>query len=419
MRLIYILAWLGLLPVAFLYLLWRARRQPEYRRHWAERLGMIDLPDHRPLIWLHAVSVGETQAAKPLVQALLERHPDHALLLTHATPTGRATGAEIFGDRVMQAYLPYDLPWLVGTFLDRARPRVGIFMETEIWPNLFAACRARQLPIFLVNARLSERSAQGYRKLAPLTRATLACLTGVAAQTGGDADRLASLGADKVAVTGNMKFDVQPPPDALDRARLLRELFPNRFVVLAASTRDGEEPLILAAFSKLAVPGLLLLIVPRHPQRFDAVAELLRRRGIDFSRRSDRRPVPPETQVFLGDSMGEMAAYYAACDVAFIGGSLLPLGGQNLIEAAAAGRPILIGPHTWNFREVSEQAIAAGAALRVQSGEELAVQVRSLFDRPEMQVQMGEAGRAFAEKHRGATARVMAMLASALPGPGG
>jgi 3-deoxy-D-manno-octulosonic-acid transferase len=419
MRLIYTLAWLGLLPVAFLYLLWRARRQPEYRRHWAERLGMIDLPDHRPLIWLHAVSVGETQAAKPLVQALLERYPDHALLITHATPTGRATAAEIFGDRVMQAYLPYDLPWLVGAFLDRARPRVGIFMETEIWPNLFAACRARQLPIFLVNARLSERSAQGYRKLAPLTRATLACLTGVAAQTGADADRLASLGADKVVVTGNMKFDVQPPPDALDRARLLREFFPNRFVVLAASTRDGEEPLILAAFSKLAVPGLLLLIVPRHPQRFDAVAELLRRRGIDFLRRSDRRPVPPETQVLLGDSMGEMAAYYAACDVAFIGGSLLPLGGQNLIEAAAAGRPILIGPHTWNFREVSEQAIAAGAALRVQSAEELAVQVRSLFDRPEMRVGMGEAGRAFAEKHRGATARVMAMLASALPGPGG
>jgi 3-deoxy-D-manno-octulosonic-acid transferase len=216
-----------------------------------------------------------------------------------------------------------------------------------------------------------------------------------------------------------MKFDVQPPPDALDRARLLREFFPNRFVVLAASTRDGEEPLILAAFSKLAVPGLLLLIVPRHPQRFDAVAELLRRRGIDFLRRSDRRPVPPETQVLLGDSMGEMAAYYAACDVAFIGGSLLPLGGQNLREAAAAGRPILIGPHTWNFREVSEQAIAAGAALRVQSAEELAVQVRSLFDRPEMRVGMGEAGRAFAEKHRGATARVMAMLASALPGPGG
>jgi 3-deoxy-D-manno-octulosonic-acid transferase len=417
MRALYTLAWLLILPVAFLYLLWRARRQPDYLGHWRERLGGVSVPAGRPVIWLHAVSVGETRAAAPLVDALLKRHPDHVLLLTHATPTGRAVGRELFGERVVQAYLPYDLPWLAARFLARARPVLGVFMETEIWPNLYAACRARQVPIFLVNARLSERSARGYRRLGALTRQTLACLTGVAAQTGEDGDRLAALGAARVQVTGNLKFDVAPPVGAVEQARQLRALFPDRFVLLAASTRDGEEALLLDALAKQSIPGLLLVIVPRHPQRFEAVADLIRQRGIAWSRRSDRRPIDGETPVFLGDSMGEMAAYYAACDLAFVGGSLLPHGGQNLIEAAAAGRPVLVGPHTWNFREAAEQAVLTGAAIRVASGEEILTEARRLYAHPEVRARMGEAGQQFARRNRGATARVMAMLESALAKP--
>jgi 3-deoxy-D-manno-octulosonic-acid transferase len=239
----------------------------------------------------------------------------------------------------------------------------------------------------------------------------------VAAQTGEDGDRLAALGAGRVQVTGNLKFDVAPPVGAVEQARQLRALFPDRFVLLAASTRDGEEALLLDALSKQSIPGLLLVIVPRHPQRFEVVADLIRQRGIAWSRRSDRRPVDGETGVFLGDSMGEMAAYYAACDLAFVGGSLLPHGGQNLIEAAAAGRPVLVGPHTWNFREAAEQAVLAGAAIRVGSGEEILTEARRLYAHPEVRARMGEAGQQFARRNRGATARVMAMLESVLAKP--
>ena len=414
MRAFYTLAWTLALPLAFLYLLWRGRRQPAYLRHWDERLGRIALPSGRPVLWVHAVSVGETRAVAPLVKALLERHPDHELVLTHATPTGRATGAELFGDRVHQAYLPYDLPWLVAPFLKRLKPRLGIFMETEIWPNLFAACRARDIPIFLVNARLSERSARGYAKFAALSRDALACLTGIAAQTDDDAKRMAALGARDVQVTGNLKFDVSVPADAQARGAALRALFPGRFVLLAASTRDGEEALILDACLKLDIPDLLLLVVPRHPQRFETVAGLIGKRNLGMVRRSQNAPVPPDVTILLGDSMGEMAAYYAACDIAFVGGSLLPHGGQNLIEAAAAGRPVLIGPHTWNFQAAAEQAIAAGAALRVQSADELAAQAQRLHDQPDLRTRMGGAGLGFALAHRGATARIMAMLESQL-----
>jgi 3-deoxy-D-manno-octulosonic-acid transferase len=410
MRAIYTLAWMLALPFAFLYLSWRARRQPEYRQHWAERLGRIQLPDSRPLIWVHAVSVGETRAAAPLINALLDRHPDYALLLTHATPTGRAAGAELYDNRVFQAYLPYDLPGLVKLFLDRARPSLGIFMETEIWPNLFSACRNRGVPLFLVNARLSEKSARGYRHAGSLTRQTLACLNGIAAQTEADAHRLQALGGQQVQVTGNLKFDVAAPAETENRSAALRALFPGRFVLLAASTREGEEARLLEAFGGCAIPNLLLVIVPRHPQRFGEVASLVERQGLGLVRRSEGVQVPDAIRIFLGDSMGEMASYYAACDLAFVGGSLLPHGGQNLIEAAAAGRPILIGPHTWNFREAAQQAVAAGAALRIHSAEELAIQVQRLHEDAAARARMGAAGLRFAEQHRGATQRVLTLL---------
>lgn len=414
MRVLYTLAWLLLLPVAFAYLAWRARRQPEYLAHWGERLGAAPSLGSRPVIWVHAVSVGETRAAVPLVQALLRDHPQCTLLMTHATPTGRATGRELFGDRITQAYLPYDLPWLVGRFLARARPRIGVFLETEVWPNLYAGCRARGLPLFLVNARLSARSAAGYTRFAPLIRPALAGLAGCAAQTGADATRLAALGASRVQVTGNLKFDFDPPADTADRVAALGKLLGRRFVWLAASTRDGEEGLILDALVQLDLTDLLLVLVPRHPQRFDPVARLIQSRGLTWARRSEGGPVPPTTRVLLGDSMGEMPVYYGACDLAFVGGSLLPLGGQNLIEACAAGRPVLIGPHTFNFAEAAELAVAAGAARRVADVSELVAAVRELHGDPEALAAMGMAGLGFAAAHRGATRRVLAMLDSCL-----
>lgn len=415
MQLLYTLAWWLVLPFAFLHLLWRARRQPEYLRHWGERLGGAPRLAGRPVIWVHAVSVGETRAAAPLIHALRTRYPDHTLLLTHTTPTGRQTGAALFGGQVVQAYLPYDLPWCVRRFLERTAPRLGVILETEVWPNLLAACERRGVPVYLVNARLSERSARGYARFGALTRASLARFRGVAAQAAADAERLERLGARKVAVAGNLKFDVPPPADTEHRVAELRAAYGARFVFLAASTREGEEALLLDALATLDLPNVLLVIVPRHPQRFEAVARLIEGRGLQLSRRSERRAVAPGASVFLGDSMGEMAAYYAAADVAYVGGSLLPHGGQNLIEAAAAGVPILIGPHTWNFAEAAEQAVARGAALRVQDAGQLVERLKALYADAALRQAMAAAGLAYAREHRGATERVMAMLAEALP----
>ncbi len=354
--------------------------------------------------------MGETRAAAPLVKALRARHPDHAILLTHATPTGRATGAELFGDGVIQAYLPYDFPPLVGLFLRRARPEMGVIMETEIWPNLYAACARRRIPLFLVNARMSEKSARGYGRFPALTAPALRGLAGIAAQTMNDAHRLRDLGAAAVEISGNVKFDVTPPADSAERARELRALFQGRFALLLASTREGEEALLLTALAGLEIPGLLLVLVPRHPQRFEEVARLLAARGLPFTRRSERQPLQADSRVFLGDSMGELAAYYAAADLAYVGGSLLPLGGQNMIEAAAAGCPALFGPHTWNFAEAAEHAVARGAARRVADTEELAKVAVALYRDPIARERMRDAGLQFAAANRGATDRIMAML---------
>jgi 3-deoxy-D-manno-octulosonic-acid transferase len=416
MRWLYSLAWAPALPFLFLYLLWRARRQPEYRRHWSERLGRGPLRTGRPRILVHAVSVGETRAAVPLVNALLNRHPDHEILLTHTTPTGRAAGRELFGDRVLQAYLPYDFPPLVRLFLHRTQPERCIVMETEIWPNFFLACARRRIPAFLVNARLSERSARGYRRIRRLVSPALRSLAGIAAQTAQDGVRLQALGASGVQVTGNLKFDVTPPADTDRLTEELRGLFRGRFVFLAASTRDGEEAMLLDAMRRPECADILLVLVPRHPQRFEEVARLLEARGLAWERRSRPQAAGSPIDMFLGDSMGEMAAYYAAADLAYVGGSLLPFGGQNLIEAAAAGCPALIGPHTWNFEEAAERAVAEGCALRVDSIDELVAALQTLHDDGPKRLAMAAAGRRFAAANQGATMRVMAMIESGWPG---
>ena len=411
MRRLYTLLLVLLLPYILFHLLWRSRRQPEYLRHIGERFGFYRGKPAAPLIWLHAVSVGETRAAVPLVAQLQARYPGHRILLTHMTPTGRETGRQLFGDHVLQCYLPYDFPFATKRFLRHFKPEIGLLMETEIWFNLVQTCRKAGVPLLLVNARMSEKSARKYGRFKTLSRDSLQSLSEIAAQTEADARRLVELGAPSVKITGNLKFDVAVPQSAIDLGKNLREQFgAARTVFLAASTREGEEVLIMEAVAKNDIPNLLIVIVPRHPQRFNLVAGMLTQRDIRFQRRSDNLPVAPETQVVLGDSMGEMFAYYAACDIAFIGGSLLPLGGQNLIEAAAMGKPVLIGPHTFNFAEVSELAVQAGAALRVTNAEELALAVEDLLKAPEKIKAMSVAALAFADRHRGATDRLMALI---------
>lgn len=417
MHRIYSLLWSLSLPLLPLRLWWRGRKEPGYRAHIGERYGRYGAPPPpRPVLWVHAVSLGETRAAAPLVDRLHRCHPEATVLLTHMTATGREAGRTLFGDRIVQAWLPYDAPSPVRAFFAHFRPAAGMIMETELWPNLVASAAVAEVPLFLVNARMSSRSAAGYARVPSLTRPMLAAFAGVAAQTTADAERLTALGAPPPVVTGNLKFDVGISDAALALGRELRIRFgESRPVWVAGSTREGEEALIIDAVGRHRLPpGTLSVIVPRHPQRFPAVAEMLRQRGIPFARRSDSGPVAPDIGFVLGDSMGEMLGYYAAADLVFIGGSLLPLGGQNLIEAIAAGRPTLVGPHMFNFAEATANAAAAGAALVVGDADALIATLAELLQDPARCRAMREAALAFHETHRGAGDRLWRWLAPQL-----
>ena len=416
--------WLAL-PLVLARLWLRGRKEPGYRRHWGERLGFYGgAPFAAHTLWVHAVSVGETRAAEPLVDALLAAYPSSRIVLTHMTPTGRATGKALFakhGERLAQSYLPYDTGFMVGRFIQHFKPSVCILMETEVWPNLIAGCTARGVPVVLANARLSERSLRKATRLGSLMLDAARGIALVAAQTEADALRVRSLGVRRVEITGSIKFDVMVPDTALAVGAALRGAIGPRPVLLCASTREGEEELILEAFGQARAalpPDVLLLIVPRHPQRFDDVETMVAARGLAVQRRSGLAldgatpppPLPAVVDVLLGDSMGEMFAYYAACDVAFVGGSLLPLGGQNLIEPAALGKPVLIGPHTFNFALVTEDALAAGGARRVADAAELMSQAARLLGDAAARDAMGRDALAFANQHRGATGRTLVML---------
>jgi 3-deoxy-D-manno-octulosonic-acid transferase len=408
---LYRLALLLAAPLIPLRLLWRGRRERGYWQHWDERLALGPAPV-AGAVWIHAVSVGEMRAAQPLIAALRAAHPEAPLLLSCMTPTGRATAEALYGDFAHIAYLPYDYAWLARRFLRRTRPRVGILMETELWPNLLRAADRQQVPMMLANARLSERSARGYARLPALTRASLARITQVAAQGEADAARLAALGAHTVTVVGNLKFDITPPPQQLALGADWRARWGSRPVLLAASTREGEEASLLRVFAAAAPARELLVLVPRHPQRFDAVAALIESAGLPYQRRSEINgaDLNPQTRVLLGDSLGELFAYYAACDVAFVGGSLMPLGGQNLIEAASVGRPVLVGPHTFNFEEATRLAVETGAALRVNDADAWLENALALLNNAPARERMAAAALAFATRHRGAAQRVMALV---------
>jgi 3-deoxy-D-manno-octulosonic-acid transferase len=405
-----------LLPFTPIKLLWRGRKQPEYLQHWRERYGFYSVLISKPVIWLHCVSVGETRAASPLVKALLLQYPNHRILLTHTTPTGRATSEQLFGDSISRVYLPYDVPFAVSRFLKHFTPAIGVLMETELWFNLIAGCKQQNIPLLLVNARLSEKSALGYAKLGHLANEGLQNLSAIAAQTQEDAERLQNLaakhGSGNISVAGNLKFDVQPPEGALEQGRSLRALLgTKRAVFLAASTRDGEEAMILDAVASANVPNLLTVIVPRHPQRFNEVEALLQQRDLAYQKRSRlNQAIDNKTKYILGDSMGELFTYYAACDLALIGGSLLPFGGQNLIEAAVMGKPILIGPHTYNFADVTINGMLAGAVMQIKDTTELNEKIEYLLNNKTICAQMGEAGLKFSQSSTGATVKVMQLI---------
>jgi len=409
-RVLYALLWLVAVPFILVRLAWRSRRQPGYLEKVGERFGSYPPPKPGPYIWIHAVSVGETRAAAPLVEELKRRHPRHNILVTHMTPTGRATSAELFGDGVERVWLPYDLGFAVRRFLAHYRPQMGIVLETEIWPRLFEEAARAGIPVMLANGRLSQRSADGYARAPALARWALSNLAGVAAQSQDDARRFEAIGARSPVVMGNVKFDLAVPDEMKIRGERFRERFgAGRTVWVAGSTRDGEETLLLDAFTRAQLPGdVLLVIVPRHPQRFDEVARLVQARGLALARRSEEGTVASATRVMLGDSMGEMLAYYFAADVVIIGGSLLPFGGQNLIEACALGRPVVVGPHTYNFSEAAEGAIAAGAAIRVTDAN-AALSAAAGLDASKRR-EMGQRGAAFVEAHRGTVRRLVDWL---------
>ena len=398
-------------PVYLARLWWRGRREPLYRAAWGERLGFASEQPQPGRLWLHAVSLGETRAAAALIDALRTEQPGVRLLLTHGTATGREAGRALLREGDAQAWLPYDTPGATRRFLRTHRPRVGVLMETEVWPNLLAAAQAQGVPMVLANARLSQRSLAKGLRVAALMRPAAAAFTRVLAQTEDDAQRLRQMGAASVDVLGNLKFDMTPDAAKIAMGRQWRA-GTGRAVVLAAVMREGEEPPLLQAWAALPAPRPLLLLVPRHPQRFDEVAGLVAAAGLSLARRSTWADQPPAespgADVWLGDSLGDMALYYGMADVALLGGSFAPLGGQNLIEAAACGCPLLMGPHTFNFMQAAQWAQAAGAAERVadmQAGVARAVAVASDPARASRAAWAARA-LAFAAQHRGAAARM-------------
>ncbi len=421
MRLVYGVLTRVAAPAVFAATLVRAAKDPAYRTHLGERFG-LGRRLAMPSIWLHAVSVGEVSAAAALVRALHARHPDVPLVLTTATPTGRAQAATLFGADVEVRFLPYDTAGSVRRFLARIRPLAAIIMETELWPNLLHECGRRGVPVVFASARLAAKSVPRYRRFGTLFSAGLRNAW-VAAQSSADADRFIALGADpaRTRVVGNLKFDMRLGEAVAENGRELRRRYLGaRPVWTAGSTHEGEEELLLGAHAVLerAVRGALLVLVPRHPQRFAGVAALLERRGLVFDRRGRSETVRPEAQVLLLDTMGELTAFYAASDVAFVGGSLVPVGGHNLLEPAALGVPVITGPHTQNGPEIARLLIEAGGALEVADGIALAAAAGRLLADPALRERMGESARSFVEAHRGSLARLLALIEPLLAAEG-
>lgn len=422
-RLLYTTILYLLSPVIMLRLMYRALKSPAYAERWAERFGWYDSIDSDNVIWLHAVSVGETLAAAPLIKALQNTYPDSRLLVTCMTPTGSERIQALFGDSIEHSYAPYDMPHAVARFLAVFQPKLLIVMETELWPNTIAACAKRHIPVILANARLSEKSARGYGKITSLVKPMLQSMTSVVAQHPDDGARFAALGLppQSLSVSGNIKFDLNLDEGLQIQAdKLAAEWrgFQQRKVWLVASTHRGEDEIVLQAFKKIVAAMTtppLLVLVPRHPERFNQVAELCGEAGFKVARRSVQQSVE-QADILLGDTMGELMSFFGACDVAFVGGSLVPNGGHNMIEPAAWGVPILSGPHLFNFSEASRLLIE-GRAMRVCEGAEsvnsadsLAGECIEILQNQSLATEMGDAARRIAEANRGALNKLLKVI---------
>lgn len=416
MRTLYVLLLHVLTPFVLLRQLWRSRRIRGYRERIAERFGFVAHAPDGVAVWVHAVSVGESLAALPLIRALVERHGERRVWVTATTPTGSDRILAALGDKVLHSYVPYDLPWAVRRFLERVRPAQVVIMETELWPSLFQRLRQTGVPLLIANARLSPASFAGYSRVRRFAREVLGDITLVCAQSEVDADRFRSLGALRVEVTGNLKFDVDPPAAQIEAGRRLRLTFgAERPVWCAASTHEGEETVALAAHHEVRrrFPDALLILVPRHPQRFGAVAELIHHADRTFAQRSALSGglrQHEDAEVLLGDSLGEMWMYLAAADVAFIGGSLVPAGGHNVLEPAALGIPVLFGPHMSNFLAPRDLLLQAGAGIQLPSAAALGARVADLLGDAEARRRMGQAGRNAVRDNRGTLPRLLAHL---------
>jgi len=402
-------------PALLLRLLWRSIRAPAYRDRWRERLGGYATPPRPAEVWVHAVSVGEVQASQPLIRHLLGRDDSAGVIVTTTTPTGAARLRELFAARVQHAYTPFDLPPVVGRFLNLVRPRLVLVIETEIWPNMLAACNRRGIPVILANARLSARSARGYARLGRFTADTMGRFALIAAQSEDDAARFRALGVpgERIRVTGSIKFDLRLPASLLDRAEVMRRAWgTNRPVWVAASTHEGEDELMLAAHRQVRrrLPSALLVLVPRHPERFDRVAALAQRDGWTLARRSLGAGCGDQCDVYLGDTMGELPMLLAAADAAFIGGSLVPVGGHNLLEAAALGVPVVVGPQVFNFAEITRLLVAGEGAVQVADVEGLARVLADWLGDAAERARIGENGRRFVDRNRGALDRLIAVV---------
>lgn len=404
-------------PIILLRLLYRALRAPAYARRWRERFGFVAQTNGGKTIWLHSVSVGETLAAVPLVKALQQRYPDYRLTVTCMTPTGSERIQAAFGDSVDHYYAPYDMPDSVARFLNRVRPELLLIMETELWPNTIAACSSRSIPVILANGRLSAKSAAAYGKIPRLVGSMLRSISAVVAQHDDDGNRFARLGLPPEALTisGNIKFDLHLDSEVRVKAQSLTTEWQGenqRPVLLAASTHAGEDELILQAYGQIKAAlsvAPLLVLVPRHPERFNQVAQLCEQAGFVVARRSTGEPTAP-ADILLGDTMGELMSFYGACDLAFVGGSLVPTGGHNMIEAAAWGVPVVTGPHLFNFAEASRLLLEGDAMIVCEDADSLAEQCIGLFANRQRCTQMGDAAHRIAEANRGALDRLLAVI---------
>lgn len=404
------------LPFILLSLFWRGRKVPAYRQRWQERLGKVEIDSKlQGALWIHAVSVGETLAITPLVKLLQAEYPDLPIVMTTMTPTGAERVVANFGQTVTHIYCPYDLPFALSRFINKVQPRACVIVETELWPNMLQSCKAHKIPVLVANARLSQRSADGYARFGKLSRAMLQNITCIAAQNKVDGQRFVDLGLPEssLSITGSIKFDVSAPEGSERLAAALRELWgARRRVLIAASTHDQEEATLIATYQQLLprYPDLLLILVPRHPERFDGVAQLLQESGLNYCRRSQGGQPSADTQVYLGDTMGELMKLLAASDIAFVGGSLIERGGHNPLEPAVLAKPVVMGPHFFNFQLICDSLEQAGGLQIAADETALLSTFDALIDDPEAAARIGEAGQQFVLQNQGALQRLYTLV---------